>query len=136
MAYDVKLKDLQTFDTGAKRDTTKGKGRYDLISPIMLRRLADLYEAGGVQKGDRNWEKGFPMSRGMDSAQRHINQYREGLRDEDHLIQAIWNLACVVHFEEQIQRGLLSADLDDLPTYIKEVNEEERPAGKVVEYKE
>ena len=118
---ELKCEKLIDYPSGAKRDTTKGKGRYGLISPIMLRRLALLYERGAEQKGDRNWEKGFPFSRALDSAQRHINQYREGHRDEDHPIQAIWNLACVVHFEEMIELGLLPKELNDLPVYTKRI---------------
>jgi hypothetical protein len=109
----TKCTDLKTYDTGAKRDNREGKGRYDLISPIMLERLAKVYERGAIQKGDRNWEKGFPVSRALDSACRHINQYRQGLRDEDHLAQAIWNLAAAIHFE------VLNPEQMDIPVYIK-----------------
>ena len=35
----------QQFDTGAVRDPAKGKGRYDLITPHGLKRLALHYEA-------------------------------------------------------------------------------------------
>lgn len=114
----VKSEKLITYPSGAKRSDRTGKGRFDLISPIMLRRLALVYEQGATQKGERNWEGGFPISRAIDSALRHINQYREGLRDEDHLAQAIWQLTCIIHFEEQIKRGRLPKELDDLPKYI------------------
>jgi len=113
-------KHIMTFDnpvefaSGAIRDSTQGKGRFDLISPIALRCLAIIYEMGGLQKGDRNWENGFPMSRCLDSATRHINQLKEGLRDEDHSMQAAWNLFTFKHFEVMIQRGLLPEKLDDL----------------------
>lgn len=103
------------FDTGAIRSDSAGKGRFDLISPVMLRRLAGVYERGAKQKGDRNWEGGFPMSRALDSALRHINQYREGYRDEDHLAQAIWNIAAAIHFEE------LRPEFNDLPSYVADV---------------
>ena len=42
MQYD-EVKDSgerQEFNTGSRRDTCVGKGRYDLISPVALRRLA------------------------------------------------------------------------------------------------
>ena len=100
------------YATGATRDKRAGKGRYDLITPFMLERLAGVYERGAVNHGDRNWEKGIPTSRLVDSAMRHINQFREGLRDEDHIAQAIWNLACIIHFEE-----LKREDLNDVPNY-------------------
>lgn len=99
----------EEFDTGARRDTREGKGRFDLISPYMLRRLAVVMERGAVKYGDRNWEKGMPFSRFIDSALRHINQFLSYSHDEDHLAQAIFNLMAVIHFEETGR-----ADLDDL----------------------
>ena len=105
------------YKTGATRDQREGKGRFDLITPMMLRRLAGVYERGAKNHGDRNWEKGIPFSRLLDSALRHINQYREGYRDEDHIVQAIWNLACLVHFEDMKRE-----DLNDLPNYLNETN--------------
>ena len=90
----------EQFETGAKRDVQTGKGRYDLISPVMLRRLAGVLERGAEKYGDRNWEKGMPMSRCMNSTLRHLNQYLAGERDEDHLAQALWNIMVMIHFEE------------------------------------
>ena len=115
--YITKAKDIKDFESGAKRDNPEGKGAYELISPIALKRLAQVYERGATQKGDRNWEFGFPMSRCIQSAIRHTFQYLEGLRDEDHLAQAIWNLMACIHFEEMIERGKLPKELDDLPNY-------------------
>jgi hypothetical protein len=90
----------EEFESGMVRDIRIGKGRFDLIPPQMLRRLAGLYERGASKYGDSNWQKGTKCSRFMDSALRHINEYREGYRDEDHIIAAIWNLTAIVYFEE------------------------------------
>jgi len=109
----------EKFNSGAVRDTRENKGRYDLISPIALRRLAVVYEKGTKKYSDRNWERGMPIGRYLDSAIRHIQQYIEGYREEDHLAQSVWNLFCVLHTEEMIKRGLLPKELDDLPNYIK-----------------
>jgi dATP/dGTP diphosphohydrolase, N-terminal len=109
----------QSFDTGAVRDIQQGKGRFDLISPIFLRRLARHYENGARKYGDRNWERGIPVTRYLDSAMRHINEYREGLRDEDHLTAAAWNIACAIHTEEMVERGLLPKELmNNIPSYL------------------
>jgi hypothetical protein len=105
------------FATGANRDVRHGKGRFDLISPIALARLAQLYEKGGKKYADRNWEQGIPLCRSLDSALRHINQFLEGRRDEDHLVAAVWNLFAVIHTEEMIRRGHLPPELNDLPDY-------------------
>lgn len=109
----------EEFQTGMVRDTRTGKGRFDLISPIALRRLAAVYEKGAIKYSPRNWEKGAPMSRFMDSALRHLNQFKEGDRDEDHLAQAAWNIFCMLHFSET------QPDLNDLPSYIKDDNQKE-----------
>ena len=50
------------FNTGAQRDVVTDKGRYDLISPIMIERLAKLLQRGAEKYNDRNWEKGMPLS--------------------------------------------------------------------------
>lgn len=106
------------FKTGAQRDIVTGKGRYDLISPIVMERKAALLERGAVKYDDRNWEKGMPLSVYMDSALRHTFKFQEGHRDEDHLIAAIWNLEALLHIEEMINRGLLPKELNDLPNYL------------------
>jgi hypothetical protein len=103
-----------SYNTGATRDNNEGKGAYELISPYMLQRLAGVYERGAKNHGDRNWEKGIKYSRLIQSALRHITQYLCGMRDEDHLAQAIWNLSAVIHFE-----SLGRKELNDLPDYKK-----------------
>ena len=103
------------YKTGGTRDARAGKGRFDLITPIGLKRLAQVYERGATNHGDRNWEKGIPLSRCTDSALRHLNQYLNGEEDEDHLAQAAWNIFAIMHIEEKIQLGKLPKELDDLP---------------------
>ena len=109
----------QDFDTGSIRDTRDGKGRYDLITPIALKRLAQHYENGANKYNDRNWELGQPLSRYIDSAIRHLYTHLEGHRDEDHCSAAIWNIAALIHTEEMVNRGILPKELNDLPNYIK-----------------
>ena len=108
------------YNSGALRDITTNKGRFDLISPIFLKRLAVVCEKGGRKYSDRNWEKGMPLMRFIDSAERHINDHKEGKRDEDHIVQAAWNLHCFCHTLEMIKRGILPKELDDRPNYMKE----------------
>ena len=67
--------------------------------------------------GARNWEQGFELDRCIDSALRHLNQWIDEDRDEDHLTQALWNLCAFIHFKWAISKGILSADLDDVPKY-------------------
>lgn len=142
--YETKFSGVkQEYNSGATRDNSVGKGKYVLVSPLALKRLAGVYERGVINHSERNWEKGFSMQRALDSAIRHIYQYVEGLRDEDHLAQAAWNIFAAIHFEEMIERGLLPKELNDLPNYQpkeieieeEDIEEVERPADGGVEFR-
>ena len=111
----------QTFETGAIREPNLGRGRYDLISPIALKALAIHYERGADKYDERNWEKGLPLSRHLNSAMRHLQNYLEGDRSEDHLSACVWNCFCIMHDMVMIERGLLPKSLDDLPNFLGEV---------------
>lgn len=106
----------EEFATGSVRDTREGKGRYDLITPLGLRRLAVHYENGAKKYGDRNWEKGQPVSRFLDSAARHLFAYLAGARDEDHLAAAAWNVMGAMHVEEAAAARRLPPGLLDVPS--------------------
>jgi len=105
----------QEFETGAVRDTQENKGRFDLLPMFALMDLAKHFQAGCQKYGDRNWEKGIPISRFVDSGMRHLTEFTVGMRDENHLIAAIWNLFCAYDTKQRIERGLLPESLDDLP---------------------
>jgi len=111
-------KERHEYETGALRENAPGKGRYDLISPIFLQRLAIVLEKGAEKYADRNWEKGMPLGRYLDSAIRHLEQVLEGKDDEDHAGQSSWNIMAFIHTKEMIDRGLLPKELDDLPNYL------------------
>lgn len=103
------------FETGAVRDTSTGKGRFDLIPAYPLFRLAKLYEAGAIKYADRNWEKGIPTGRFLDSAFRHLMNYQNGDRSEDHLTAVAWNIFGLIWTQEQVRRGKLPESLLTLP---------------------
>lgn len=106
---------MEKFQTGSHRDSRKGKGRFDLVPFEGIRRVALRYEYGADHYGDRNWEKGQPLSRMLDSALRHLMQALDGQDDEDHLAAVAWNSLGVMHIQREIQAGRLPAELDDLP---------------------
>lgn len=108
----------EEFATGSRRDTRDGKGRFDLLPARALRRLAVHFERGGRKYGDRNWERGQPVSRYMDSGLRHAFEFLAGKTDEDHLIAAAWNLLCACDTQERVKEGLLPQELGDLPPRI------------------
>jgi len=109
----------EQFGSGMVREPNLDRGRYDLISPIALRALAVHYERGCKKYSERNWERGGPMSRHLNSAIRHLQDYLEGDRSEDHLSACVWNCFCITHNGEMMKRGRLPKELDDLPTYVK-----------------
>lgn len=124
------LKDTGTrteFETGAVREASLvDKGRYDLVSPYAIRRLAVVCAKGAVKYDDRNWEKGMQLHRYIDSAKRHLDQYLMGQTDEDHLGHALWNIHALIHTEEMISRGILPTTLDDIPKYEQDKNDSSR----------
>jgi hypothetical protein len=99
----------QEFETGAKRDTQTGKDRYDLIPTHALRRVAGLYARGAEKYDDNNWHKGIPFSRCLSSLERHLNQWKQGDTEEDHLAAVVWNALAIMHYQE-----VGRVDLDDL----------------------
>jgi hypothetical protein len=105
----------QSFQTGAVRDTQTQKGRYDLLPPYAIERLAKHFENGAVKYQDRNWERGIPLMRYLDSALRHMFKLLDGQTDEDHAEAAMWNIACYIQTEKWIKEGILPKELDDRP---------------------
>lgn len=91
------------FKTGAVRGEAKFRRfphRFDLISHIGERRLAETYGEGAEKYGVHNWLKGMPMSVLINHAKDHINHYLSGDTSEDHLAHAAWNLFAAMHMEE------------------------------------
>lgn len=121
MAYVLKDSgEREKHESGAVRDVRTKKGRYELLSPIAIFEITRIYEDGAIKYEPRNWEKGMPLSRYIDSALRHTFQLLEGKQDENHAAQACWNLMAFMHTREMINRGVLPKELDDMPTYLKE----------------
>lgn len=89
------------FETGARRDTSSGKPRFDLLSPFALQRVASLMERGAVKYGEGNWEKGIPEDRCYESMLRHAYQYRMGDIEEDHLAAVVFNALAIMHYQEK-----------------------------------
>jgi len=106
--------DMKTYDTGARRDTAIGKGRYDLLPTYAIHRLARHFENGAVKYGDSNWRKGIPTNRYADSALRHLFNFLDGKTDEDHLSACVWNCMCLMETRKMIADGTLPEELETL----------------------
>lgn len=88
---------------GGQKDygSAEKHGRYDLIPPESLERLAIHYARGAKKYDDNNWKKGVPNNICIDAALRHINRWRKGSREEDHLAAAAFWLFALMYFEER-----------------------------------
>lgn len=120
MSNDFGMKDSgerRKFDSGAQRDRGDLKPRPDLISPFFQERLGWICAKGAEKYEPRNWEKGMPLSVFLESAERHLMQFKQGDMSEDHVGQAAWNLMCIIHFEELMKHGV-HLELEDLPRYL------------------
>ena len=112
----LKATEQRDFETGAKRDHSENRGRYDLISSILLKRLAVHLEKGAQKYTARNWEKGIPLCRSFESLIRHAYQWQSGEQDEDHLAAVACNIMFLIHTEKRIQDGELPQSLlRDMP---------------------
>ena len=104
-----------TYDHGAMREPSTNKGAYELVSPFALERIAVWYELGARKYADRNWEKGIPFGRLIQSAIRHLIRWMKGDRSEDHLAAVCWNVMAMMHFEETGQAD----EWNNYPAYKK-----------------
>jgi hypothetical protein len=98
----------QEFETGMKRDVQTGKPRYDLIDRAFLKRWAELMSRGAEKYGENNWRKASTpeeLSRFEASATRHLFQWLDGDRTEDHAAAVAFNLAGA-----EMVRAKLNAD--------------------------
>lgn len=93
----------RVFDTGATKNISKGKGRYDLIPCEALEALAKRFEFGVEQGHEENgYRKGIPDNVLFDSAMRHLNQARGYCIDEDHLAAAMWNISILIYNRDTV----------------------------------
>ena len=75
--------DIIKFPTGAQRSADAERERYDLITPVGLRRLAETYAEGAAKHGERNWEQGIPASSLVNHAIRHLYLWLDGTDNPD-----------------------------------------------------
>jgi len=102
-----------SFSTGAVRTRQEGRGRFDLIPYEAMLSLARRLEMGSAIYGDRNWEKGMPLSRYLSSLRRHAMQINYD-PSEDHLGAVLFNAAAFIATAERVKAGILPKELDDI----------------------
>ena len=101
----------RVFNTGATKNISKGKGRYDLIPCEALEALAKRFEFGVEQGHEENgYRKGIPDNVLFDSAMRHLNQARAGYEGEDHLAAVMWNVSVLIFNREQRPKSTIEVN--------------------------
>ena len=121
MSDEIKIEsgEKRKFSTGATKQATSGKGRPSLVPGDAILEVSKHFEGGILIHGERNWEKGIPLSVWLDSLERHLQQLKMGMTDEPHARALAWNALVYLATKLRIENGLLPAELDDMPVYRK-----------------
>ena len=105
------------FSTGAVRDASEGKGLPSHLPTRALLRASKRFEDGAAKYDAHNWRKGIPLSRYIDSLNRHTWLFMQGDTSEDHLGAISWNALCLSETFDLISEGKLPQSLNDLPEH-------------------
>ena len=113
------------FDTGATRDTEKGKLDFEgFLSPLVLIRYAEYLDShrtmkDGSTRDSDNWQKGIPLNVYIKSLQRHYMDmwlvHRKWIPDtgmfmEDAMCGLMFNVMGYLH--ERLAKKLLESSAD------------------------
>jgi hypothetical protein len=91
---------MHVFKSGAKRSGKKP--RYDLISPVFLKGIAEVLTSGAEKYGEHNWKRGDKEMANdcINHLIEHLYKFKAGDRSEPHLFNAGCNLMFMAHFCE------------------------------------
>src|SRR3990167_4051435 len=95
--------------TGCLLEPKEGHGRFDIIPAEPLFRLARSYEQGATKYAPNNWKKGMAWSKNLSSLERHLQKWKRGDSDEDHMAMVLWRVMAMMYYEEH------HIELCDLP---------------------
>lgn len=92
--------------------------RYDLIPPVFLRELSEIYEEGVHKYGPAKYiENPLPWSVIVNHLINHLNLWISGDRSEKHLGKVAWGVATLMVYERLLQNHLINENLNDLSEY-------------------
>jgi len=98
----------EDYPSGMRRDTQEGKTNYLLaLDGPMFRRYAEHMSKGAVKYGPRNWQLADSeeeLERFRQSAFRHMIQWLDGDRTEDHAMAVVFNLNAASYVEDRLAR--------------------------------
>lgn len=95
--------------------------RFSLIPSEFLWALAEHYGQGAKKYADRNWERGYKWSLGVDALQRHLHQWCLGENNDpetgsSHLVAVAWHAIALFIFQ---LRGLGTNDIQPTAPQLK-----------------
>jgi hypothetical protein len=81
-----------------------GKARFDLLPPVPLRAVAEVYALGAEKHGDRDWEDGVEWGRVFAAMQRHAwawwsGEQRDPEDGQHHLAAVVWGALALMEYE-------------------------------------
>ena len=95
---------IRRFTTGAIRSDNTGRERYDFISPLALKELAQYLANTENSFAQSNYFKGIPENACIESLLRHVNDYRiNGTKKE--AVALLFNAVALVHTIALKERG-------------------------------
>lgn len=87
--------------------------RYDLIPPIALEQLAQVYEEGAQNYGEAKYiEKPLLYSVIVNHAFNHLMKFCSGDRSELHAAKVMWAMATLITLEQLAADGLIESMCD------------------------
>lgn len=93
-------RDVVRYEGGGIREDPVGKGMYQYMSMVGLKRLGLRYEYGHRKYGaSDNYKAGLPTDKCWNSAFRHLIAYMSGDNSEDHLAACAWNCFAIMEIE-------------------------------------
>jgi len=90
------------FKTGAQRDNNSNKPFVHNFKGYTRLRFGYHMTTGANKYGDQNWIKGMPIESYLESVDRHLAQYLNGDRNEDHLSAILFGIqGCMIEEQKQ-----------------------------------
>lgn len=98
---DILMAIEQFMNTGDPENLIRAVKLFGIVEGMsdwqMIRMCAHQLEDGAVKYGERNWERGIPLDRYVDSGIRHLTKYYDEWSDEPHDRAFVWNMLCGYH---------------------------------------
>jgi len=106
------------IEKATKNDITDDKNMLQLMPPLAIERIAEIFTYGSKKYSEWNWAKGLEYSRLYGALQRHMTAWYKGENidletGKSHLAHAGCCLMMLLELEE------LRPDMDDRPQHYK-----------------